>query len=62
MLATFATKAERTALQTGGADSVKRLKFFNAEDAIDWTSEKLQGVYEIRAFVEAKTVWHPIGA
>jgi acyl-CoA reductase-like NAD-dependent aldehyde dehydrogenase len=61
-LSAVATKAERTELQIGGADSVKRLKFFNAEDALDWTSEKLQGVYEIRAFVEAKTVWHPIGA
>ena len=61
-LSAVATKAERTELQIGGADSVKRLKFFNAEDALDWTSEKLQGVYEIRAFVEVKTVWHPIGA
>jgi aldehyde dehydrogenase (NAD+) len=61
-LSAVATKAERTEIQIGGAESVKRLKFFNAEDAIDWTADRQQGVYEIRAFIESKTVWHPIGA
>ena len=48
-------------LAVGAAGSVKRLRT-RAAGEIDWTSERAQGVEEIAAFVEFKTVWHPIGA
>jgi aldehyde dehydrogenase (NAD+) len=56
-----ATQEERKTLQSGAADSVKRVKFIPAETPYDWFSEKAQGLYHIRDFVEAKTTWHPIG-
>jgi len=74
MVPTFATHAhfrgiaavagleDRKTLQVGAADSVKRLKLIAAETATDWYSEKVQGLYEIRDHLEAKTTWHPIGA
>ena len=74
LLPTFATHAhlrgvaavaiheERITLQTGAADSVKRLKLIAAENPVDWYSEKAQGLYEIRDHLESKTTWHPIGA
>jgi acyl-CoA reductase-like NAD-dependent aldehyde dehydrogenase len=52
---------ERKELALGAADSVKRLKTRKAEEDVDWYSERSQGVYEIRDFVEFKTTWHPIG-
>jgi acyl-CoA reductase-like NAD-dependent aldehyde dehydrogenase len=74
LIPTFATHAhlrglaavgnldERKTLQTGAADSVKRLKLIPTETPTDWFSEKVQGLYEIRDHLEAKTTWHPIGA
>ena len=61
-LAAVATLAERITLQTGAADSVKRLKLIAAENPVDWFSEKAQGLYEIRDHLESKTTWHPLGA
>ena len=61
-LAAVATLEERITLQTGAADSVKRLKLIAAENPVDWFSEKAQGLYEIRDHLELKTTWHPIGA
>ncbi len=46
----------RTALQQAAADNVKRVY---APAAEDWTDEP--GIERIDAFVETKTVWHPIG-
>ena len=57
-----ANKAERTEIQRGAAEHVKRVVFLNAEKPIDWISEKSQGLYHIRHFLEPKTTWHPIGA
>jgi len=54
--------AERKTLRLGAAESVKRVKVHPAESPTDWFSEKAQGLYEIRDFVEFKTTWHPIGA
>jgi aldehyde dehydrogenase (NAD+) len=54
-------EAERKELAVGAADSVKRVHARKAEEEIDWYSEKTQGVYEIRDFIEFKTTWHPIG-
>jgi aldehyde dehydrogenase (NAD+) len=61
-LAAVGNLEERKTLQTGAADSVKRLKLIPAETPTDWFSEKAQGLYEIRDHLEAKTTWHPIGA
>jgi acyl-CoA reductase-like NAD-dependent aldehyde dehydrogenase len=55
-----ATGDDATSLRRGAADSVKRVKV--REPDIDWSAESNESVYEIRSFVEFKTVWHPIGA
>jgi len=60
-IAAVANLEERKTLQTGAADSVKRLKLIASENPTDWFSEKSQGLYEIREFLELKTIWHPIG-
>lgn len=72
LLATFATHAhlralfaclapaDRAALRTGAAESVKRVRF--AEETTAWHSDEAQGLEFLRAFVEAKTTWHPIGS
>lgn len=57
----YATAAERKTLQTGAAESVKRTKLIPAEKPCDWFSDKAQGLYHIRDFVELKTTWHPVG-
>lgn len=59
-LSATATKAEATALQQGAAESVKR-GVLHAPDT-DWFSDAHHSPYAIRDFVEAKTVWHPIGS
>ena len=53
---------ERKALRLGAAESVKRVHLLKAEDKIDWFADAMQGAEEIRALVEFKTTWHPIGA
>jgi len=55
-----ATGDDATSLRRGAADSVKRVKVRQPD--IDWSSDRTESVYEIRNFVEFKTVWHPIGA
>lgn len=55
-----ATKDEATTLQHGAAESVKRVVLH--EPKTDWFSESHDSPYAIRDFVEAKTVWHPIGS
>jgi acyl-CoA reductase-like NAD-dependent aldehyde dehydrogenase len=56
------TPGERKELALGAAESVKRLHVRTDEKPLDWTDDAQQGVYDIRNFVEFKTVWHPIGA
>jgi aldehyde dehydrogenase (NAD+) len=51
---------EATTLRRGAAESVKRVKV--RPPAIDWADEKHESAFEIRNFIEFKTVWHPIGA
>jgi len=53
---------DRKTLALGAADSVKRVKTRKAEEKLDWYSERSQGVYDIKDFIEFKTTWHPIGA
>jgi len=48
-------------LALGAADSVKRVKTRKAEQAPDWYAESAQGLYDIKDFIEFKTIWHPIG-
>lgn len=74
MLPTFATHEhlralsgvanadERKALKLGAAESVKRVRLLKAEEPIDWFADKMQGADEIRALIEFKTTWHPVGA
>jgi len=51
---------EATTLRRGAAESVKRVKTRAAD--IDWASARYESAFEIRNFIEFKTVWHPIGA
>lgn len=55
---------DRQTLETGAAESVKRVKVFNAEDAIDWSAGDgpKASLYAIQDFLEFKTTWHPVGA
>ena len=54
---------EAKAFGLGAAESVKRLKTRSqTEPPLDLFSATTQGVEEIGAFVESKTVWHPVGA
>ncbi len=57
----FADEGQRKILQTGAAESVKRVKFIHSEEPYDWFSDSGQGLYFIRDFVELKTTWHPVG-
>ena len=52
---------DKKTLALGAADSIKRLKARNSGDSLDWLSDKMQSVYDIRDFCEFKTTWHPIG-
>ena len=51
---------ERQALRLGAAESVKRVRFANADT--DWFGDAAQSLYAIRETLEFKTTWHPIGA
>jgi aldehyde dehydrogenase (NAD+) len=53
---------ERQAIRLGAAESVKRVHLRKTEEAIDWFADKMQGAEEIRALIEFKTTWHPVGA
>jgi hypothetical protein len=53
---------ERKALKLGAAESVKRVKLAKAEEPTDWFSDKAQSLYDLRATLEFKTTWHPVGA
>jgi hypothetical protein len=45
--------------ERAAADNVKRVHRAPATDPFD---DAAQSLYEITAFTELKTVWHPIGA
>lgn len=57
-----ASAEERRQIKLAAADSVKRVRLRPAEEAVDWGTDAMQGLYEIRGLVEFKTTWHPIGA
>jgi aldehyde dehydrogenase (NAD+) len=52
---------QRKALRLGAAESVKRVRLWKAEEAVDWEADGMEGLEEIRALVECKTTWHPVG-
>jgi hypothetical protein len=53
---TGADAGARTALQQAAADNVKRVYI---PGDVDWATDP--GTSRLAAFVETKTVWHPIG-
>lgn len=53
---------QRKALRLGAAESVKRVRLWKAEEAVDWEADGMEGLEEIRALVECKTTWHPVGS
>jgi aldehyde dehydrogenase (NAD+) len=59
-VAAVASREEAVVLQQGAAESVKRVKLHDLKT--DWFSAVHDSPYAIRDFVEAKTVWHPIGS
>ena len=56
-----ANKSERTEIQQGAAEHVKRTVFLPSEKPIEWFADDAQGLYQIRHFLEPKTIWHPVG-
>lgn len=52
---------QRKTLRLGAAESVKRVRLRKAEEPLDWYASTMQGLEEIRALVECKTTWHPVG-
>lgn len=50
---------EAKVIQLGAAESMKRIRL---RKPTDWFADETAGLDEIRAFVEFKTTWHPIGA
>ncbi len=61
-LSGVANVEDRKTLKLGAAESVKRVRLLKAEEPIDWFADKMQGAEEIRALIEFKTTWHPVGA
>ena len=56
------SKAERTILELGAAENLKRVTVESIKGK-DWYScEKMNAPYRIQPFVEMKTIWHPSGA
>ena len=56
--------ADRKTLEEGGAESMKRVKIFDAANTIYWQvgDGPRASLYAIADFVEFKTTWHPVGA
>jgi aldehyde dehydrogenase (NAD+) len=61
-LSGVANAEERTALERGSADSIRRVRLRADTARTDWFADTAQGLSMIRDLVEFKTTWHPIGA
>ena len=61
-ISAVANAEERKTLALGATASVKRTHFIKAEERHDWFADAAQSLYAIRAFLEFKTTWHPVGA
>jgi aldehyde dehydrogenase (NAD+) len=57
-----ASADDRQQIETGAAESVKRVKLAPAEKSSNWYAESAQSLYALRDLVEFKTTWHPVGA
>ena len=55
-----ATADERKSISLEGAETVKRVHFYDTPKKSDWSDEKAQSPYWILPFVEFKTAWHPM--
>ena len=56
-----ASDEEREQIGVEGAETVKRVHFYDTPDGGDWTNDQAQSPYWILPFVEFKTAWHPMG-
>ena len=59
-ISAVANADERKTLRLGAAESIKRVRFVDAD--INWFADAAQSPYAIRDTLEFKTTWHPIGA
>ena len=55
------TTEEKKALGVEGAESVKRVHYYDDPTPAHWRGDGEQSPYRILDFVEFKTAWHPIG-
>ncbi|MDP7063309.1 MAG: aldehyde dehydrogenase family protein [Planctomycetota bacterium] len=56
------TKAERTTLELGAAENLKRVTVDTSKGKEWYDLERMNSPYRIQPFVEMKTIWHPSGA
>jgi acyl-CoA reductase-like NAD-dependent aldehyde dehydrogenase len=56
------SKAERTILELGAAENLKRVTVDSSKGKDWYDLDKMNSPYRIQPFVEMKTIWHPSGA
>ena len=55
-------KAERTILELGAAENLKRVTVDSSKGKDWYDADEMNSPYRIQPFVEMKTIWHPSGA
>jgi acyl-CoA reductase-like NAD-dependent aldehyde dehydrogenase len=56
------SKAERTILELGAAENLKRVTVESTKGKAWYVDSEMHSPYRIQPFVEMKTIWHPSGA
>lgn len=56
------SKAERTILELGAAENLKRVTVAGTKGKAWYVDSEMHSPYRIQPFVEMKTIWHPSGA
>ena len=56
------SKAERTTLELGVAENLKRVTVDSSKGKDWYDLDRMNSPYRIQPFVEMKTIWHPSGA
>ena len=56
------SKAERTILELGAAENLKRVTVESTKGKAWYEDSEMDSPYRIQPFVEMKTIWHPSGA
>jgi acyl-CoA reductase-like NAD-dependent aldehyde dehydrogenase len=56
------SKAERTVLELGAAENLKRVTVATTKGKAWYDDQEMHSPYRIQPFVEMKTIWHPSGA